>query len=153
MNSSSSTTRVSALAFIYENIRDLPVWFRKLTPGQVQDVAKLMTRWQSTENDSFLPVKEILPMEEIEQREVLRAVMASQGNVVKAAKALKVGKTTMYRKLRKWGYTVRNRLLLSQASALQNPATLTAIHLHKPIVPSRHESVERPIDGFPGVLR
>jgi hypothetical protein len=37
---------------------------------------------------------------------------------VKAAKLLKMGKTTLYRKLMQWGYSVQNRMLIEQAPAL-----------------------------------
>lgn len=113
MNATSSTIRLSSLAFIYENMRDFPTWFQKLTPAQIEDIAKMMIRWQSTGDDR------IQPMEEIEKREVLRAVMNCHGDAIRAAKALKIGKTTMYRKLKQWGYILEEQLLLAQASVLR----------------------------------
>jgi len=50
----------------------------------------------------------ILPMEEIEKREVLRAVVMCEGSILKAARLLRMGKTTVYRKLMQWGYSVQN---------------------------------------------
>jgi len=61
---------------------------------------------------------EIVPMEEIEKQEVYRAIRLCDGDVIKAAEALKMGRTTVYRKLQQWGYSVENRLLANQASAL-----------------------------------
>lgn len=113
MNSSPSLPRLSALAFLYENMRSFPIWLQKLTPGQLEDLAKLMIRWQSTTDNT------IEPLEEVEKREVLRAVMNCHGDTLKAAKALKIGKTTIYRKLKQWGYNLEKQLLLGQASVLR----------------------------------
>jgi len=72
-----------------------------------------MTQWQLPGED-----RSIVPMDEIERREMLRAVAWCGGIIVKAAAALKIGKTTLYRKLQRWGCKVQNRTLLAQASAL-----------------------------------
>ncbi|MGE5054965.1 MAG: helix-turn-helix domain-containing protein [Acidobacteriota bacterium] len=55
-------------------------------------------------------------MEEIEKREVLRAVVMCDGSILKAAKLLKMGKTSIYRKLMQWGYSVQHRLLTEHKS-------------------------------------
>lgn len=110
-----SLAKMSALAYVYDHMGDLPAWFRSLTPKQIESIAILMTRWQ-------LPTDyhKIVPIEEIERREVLRAVAISGGNVIKAAHALQVGKTTLYRRLRIWGYTVQNRILRAKESATKD---------------------------------
>ena len=115
--------RMSALAYLYDNMRDLPNWFRQLTPRQLEWIAELMTKWQ-------LPteVHAIMPMEEIERREILRAVAVCGGNALKAAQELKISKTSIYRKLKAWGYTVHNRTLLVQASALAGEAKKQGEH-------------------------
>ena len=53
-------------------------------------------------------------LQDLERDVILRAIRVCEGDMVKAAAALGIGKTTIYRKLREWGYTAR---LLSQASA------------------------------------
>lgn len=138
MNSLLSLPRLSALAFIYENMRDFPIWFQKLTPAQFEDVAKLMIRWQSTADNR------IQPLEEIEKREVLRAVMNYHGDALKAAKALNIGKTTMYRKLKQWGYVLEKELLIARASGLRGNGRTARQHYsnslpssNQPINPSR----------------
>lgn len=69
---------------------------------------------------------EILPFAEVEKREMARAITLCNGDVALAAKALKVGRTTLYRKIRQWGYSSGNRILLYQAAALaQVPAGAT----------------------------
>jgi hypothetical protein len=60
---------MSALAYLYDNLGDLPVWFRKLAPAQLQEVASVMMRWQLP-NQSH----SITALDEIERREALRAV-------------------------------------------------------------------------------
>src|SRR5438552_2748794 len=103
MNSPLPHARMSALAFLYDNMQDLPNWFRHLTPRQLEAIAGVMIQWQLP-NESRC----ILPMEQIERREVLRAVALCGGNAIQAAEALKIGKTTMYRKLKAWGYALGN---------------------------------------------
>jgi regulatory Fis family protein len=105
--------RMSALSYLYDNMCELPAWFRRLTPGQVADIADLLTRWRLP-NESHT----ILSKGELERREYLRAISICGGNLGKAAKALQIGKTTLYRKLKSWGYTAENRMAQAQAAAL-----------------------------------
>jgi transposase-like protein len=111
---SSSRVQMQATAFLYDHLSDFPVWIRKLTRGQLENIARVMTAWHVSVDERT----EIVPIEEVERREVLRAITLCGGNVLKAAAALGVGKTTIYRKLWQWGYSVENRLLVRQASAL-----------------------------------
>lgn len=117
MNSPLAAGQVSALAFLYDKAHEQCRWLRTLTPRQMQTIASLMMEWQRA-NDH----REILPLEEIERREIFRAVTFFEGNANQAAKSLRIGKTTIYRKLRRWGYTIKDRLLLVQASALGDAA-------------------------------
>ena len=123
MNSIIPRARMSALAFLYDNMRDLPNWLRHLRPGQLEEIAEVMTQWQ-------LPNEfhTVMPMEEIERRAILRAIALCGGNAMKAAEALKISKTTMYRKLRAWGYAVQTRTLLAQAYALASEAKKQGEH-------------------------
>ena len=116
-------TRMSALAYLYDRMQSLPGWFRKLTSGQVEDVAAVMAQWGLPGNDH-----DILPLEEVERREVLRAIRHCGGNITEAASALKIGKTTIYNKLRRWGYTDQSRILQAQASVLAGEARLRRGH-------------------------
>ena len=61
----------------------------------------------------------------------LRAVVMCEGNILKAAKLLKIGKTTVYRKLMQWGYSVQNRVLIEQPSALSGTNEAQTQDLHK----------------------
>ena len=114
MKSTSEIAHLNALAFLYDHLIDFPVWIRKLTRGQLENIARIMIAWPAALDGSA----EIVPMDEIEKREVVRAVSLCGGDVIKAAEALKMGKTTVYRKLKQWGYSVENRLLTHQASVL-----------------------------------
>lgn len=106
-------TQMSALAYLYDHVRELPGWFHRLTARQLQDVADLMVQWDVVSGN-----KSMLTMEQIEKREVLRVLAMCDGNIGKAANVLKLGKTTIYRKLVQWGYSVQNRILIENASAL-----------------------------------
>lgn len=124
MKSPSANSHMSALAFLYDHIRDFPAWFRRLTPSQLEDVASAMVQWQLPREEQY-----ILPAESIERREFLRAVALCDGNIERAAKALSVGRTTLYRKLKSWGYTVHNRTLLAQAAALSGETRTGREHI------------------------
>jgi hypothetical protein len=76
----------------------------------LENIARIMIAWPAALDGSA----EIVPMDEIEKREVVRPVTLRGGDVIKAAEALKIGKTTVYRKLKRWGYSVENRLLTHQ---------------------------------------
>ena len=119
---SSHTTYMRALGHIYSSLSDLPAWFRRLTPGQLQDIAKLMAQWyepSQKSNSEQRPITfgDILNLEQVERNVILVAIRTYNGDMVRAAGALGIGKTTIYRKLREWGYTARS---LSQASALES---------------------------------
>ena len=82
-----------------------------------------MVQWNVVSDD-----KTMLTMEQIEKREVLRVLALCDGNIVKAANVLKMGKTTIYRKLVQWGYSVQNRILVENASALAREGERQAKH-------------------------
>jgi regulatory Fis family protein len=111
---SSLNVQLHPVAFLYDHLSEFPIWMRKLTPGQLENIASVMIAWHATIGESV----EIVPLEEVEKRQMTRAITVCRGDVVEAAEALKVSKTTLYRKLRQWGYSIQNRLLVHQASVL-----------------------------------
>lgn len=117
MKSTSKIAHLNALAFLYDHQSEFPAWLRSLTHEQLVDVAKLMIALHSTSGGGG-----IVPIEEVEQREVLRAIMICGGDVAKAARALKMGKTTIYTKLRRWGDSMENRPSIHQAAGLARGA-------------------------------
>jgi DNA-binding NtrC family response regulator len=67
----------------------------------------------------------IRTLAEVEKEEILKAIMAT-GSVVDAAKALGVGKTAIYDKLRRYGLRVKANEILREMSRqrhLQIPET------------------------------
>jgi DNA-binding NtrC family response regulator len=117
MKSTSEIAQLESLAFLYVHQSELPYWLRGLTYAQLVDIAKLMTEWRSASSGQG-----IVPIDEVEQREIIRALTLCGGDVMKAARALKMGKTTIYKKLRRWGYSIENRRLIHQASGLAQGA-------------------------------
>jgi len=113
MNAFLPNSQMSALAYLYDQAQDLPAWFGQLTARQLKDIAGVMVQWKTADDNQG-----ILPMEAIEKREVLRAVVMCEGSILKAATLLKMGKTTVYRKLMQWGYSVHNRVLIERSPAL-----------------------------------
>jgi hypothetical protein len=103
-----------ALAFVYDNLDNFPAWVRKLAPGQLIQLAKIISDWAASD----LPSSRIIPLEETQKREVIRAVIACQGDLRAAAKELGIGKTTIYRLLHKWGLNRADWRLVVQARVL-----------------------------------
>jgi Bacterial regulatory protein, Fis family len=111
---SSFDVRMHAMAFLYDHLSDCAVWIRRLTPSQLNDIANVMVTWHATAYNAG----EIAPLAEVEKREITRAISLCGGDAVRAARALGIGKTTLYRKIKQWGYSINNHLLIHQASAL-----------------------------------
>ena len=105
---------MQALAFLYDNLSRLPIWVQRLTPGQMEQLAQVLNRWQVNGGG----LDKVQPLAEIERREVMRALALCKGDICAAAKELRIGKTTLYRRLKEWGFTSANWQAISQASAL-----------------------------------
>jgi transposase-like protein len=114
MNVSEINVLMHAVAYLYDHLGDCPVWMRRLTPGQLEHIAKLMVSWHAGLGGSC----EIQPLKQVEKQAITRAITLSGGDVIKAAKALGIGKTTLYRKMKQWGYSNENRVLIHKASVL-----------------------------------
>lgn len=85
-------------------------------PGNVRELqhlverAMIMTDERVINLDDFIadvnkrqPAREILNLEEIEKKTISNALKKHGGNVSKAAKELGLGRTTIYRKMEKYG--------------------------------------------------
>ncbi len=119
-----SNGHMEALAHVYTVLRDLPAWYRRLTPGQLRDIARLMADWKnppsavrSADQDRALGIPKL---KEVERELIHRAVSLCDGDIIRAANALGMSKTTIYRKLHVWG---EHPKLLSQAAALAADAS------------------------------
>ena len=127
----SSNNYLHALAFLYDNINDFPTWLRRLSPGQMEQIAAIMKSWESRLHSG----NEILPLEEVEKQALTRAVSLCDGDVPAAAKALRIGKTTLYRRLKHWGYSPESRRLVLQASVLARLPHARNVSVSKPLLP------------------
>jgi DNA-binding NtrC family response regulator len=113
-NYGESVSQMQALAFIYDHLSDFPSWVQRLTPRQMEQLAGILNRWQTSNGQC----EGVQPIDDIEKREFTRALALCRGDVCEAAKALGVGKTTLYRRLKEWGYSPSNWRVISQAAAL-----------------------------------
>jgi len=62
----------------------------------------LPSNLQHQSADQLLHTDDVVPMEEVERRAILRALRESGGDKLAAARLLKIGKTTLYRKLKQY---------------------------------------------------
>lgn len=116
-----NTTRIlHVLSFARDYLREAIKW-ENLPPAtafaaqQTHDlIAQLITELAA--ND-FRP----LTLAEIERHAILKAIPDAHGNIIQAAENLGIGKTTMYRRLRKYGVPVR-RYWLPKTSQQKFPA-------------------------------
>ena len=66
----------------------------------------------------------MLPLCEIEKREILKAIEYTKGDRTVAAALLGIGRTTLYRKLKEYGFDDGSSLSLSALSdALDSPSS------------------------------
>jgi DNA-binding NtrC family response regulator len=103
-------TQMDPLAYLYDHARDLPNWIQRLDPVQMRQLAVVLARWARVHDEGT-----VHSMEEIERHEFTHALIVFKGDVCAAAKALGVGKTTFYRKLKSWGFDACNWRLIYQA--------------------------------------
>ncbi|WP_430883629.1 sigma-54-dependent Fis family transcriptional regulator [Fusibacter sp. JL216-2] len=74
-----------------------------LTAKALPDYIKTNVRIENDESES---VKSVKTLAELEREAIQLAIAYSKGNLVKAAKSLGIGRTTLYRKIEKYGLTV-----------------------------------------------
>lgn len=79
-----------------------------LGSGPVLQIADLPTNLHYGSGEGMAPTDELVPLEELERRAVLRALRESGGDKMAAARLLGIGKTTLYRKLKQYEATPKN---------------------------------------------
>lgn len=87
------------------NVRELENAIERavaLGSGPVLHVGDLPTNLQHGAGERLPESDEILPLEELERRAILRALRESGGDKLAAARLLGIGKTTLYRKLKQY---------------------------------------------------
>ena len=88
------------------NVRELENAIERavaLSSGPILQIADLPSSLQFGSSDRFPEKDEMMPLEELERRAILRALRESGGDKLAAARMLGIGKTTLYRKLKEYG--------------------------------------------------
>jgi DNA-binding NtrC family response regulator len=78
-----------------------------LGSGPILHVGDLPTNLQHINGERLLHSDELLPLEELERRAILRALREAGGDKLAAARLLGIGKTTLYRKLKQYDAQAR----------------------------------------------
>ena len=87
------------------NVRELENAIERavaLGSGPILQVGDLPSNLQYGASESALQNDELLPLDELERRAILRALRESAGDKLAAARLLGIGKTTLYRKLKQY---------------------------------------------------
>jgi len=87
------------------NVRELENAIERavaLGSGPILHVADLPSNLQYPTSERAPERDEILPLEELERRAILRTLRETSGDKLTAARMLGIGKTTLYRKLKQY---------------------------------------------------
>jgi two-component system response regulator HydG len=74
-----------------------------LGSGPILHIADLPSNLQESSEENALRSDELMTLEELERRAILRALRETSGDKLAAARLLGIGKTTLYRKLKQYG--------------------------------------------------
>jgi two-component system response regulator HydG len=88
------------------NVRELENCIERavaLSSGPILHVVDLPSNLQSGSSERMPRSDELVPLEELERRAILRALKEAGGDKLAAARLLGIGKTTLYRKLKQYG--------------------------------------------------
>ena len=107
INTISSDAMARLIAYDWPgNVRELENAIERavaLSSGPILQIADLPSNLQFGSSDRFPEKDEMMPLEELERRAILRALRESGGDKLAAARMLGIGKTTLYRKLKEYG--------------------------------------------------
>jgi two-component system response regulator HydG len=85
------------------NVRELENAIERgvaLGSGPILHLADLPSNLQQASGEVSLDTDEVMPLEELERRAIVRALRETGGDKLAAARLLRIGKTTLYRKLK-----------------------------------------------------
>jgi DNA-binding NtrC family response regulator len=88
------------------NVRELENAIERavaLGSGPILHIADLPSNLQESSEEHALRSDELMTLEELERRAILRALRETSGDKLAAARLLGIGKTTLYRKLKQYG--------------------------------------------------
>jgi len=94
------------------NVRELENAIERavaLGSGPILHVADLPTNLQYPTTERAPDKNELLPLEELERRAILRTLLETAGDKLAAARILGIGKTTLYRKLKQYHLEAESR--------------------------------------------
>jgi DNA-binding NtrC family response regulator len=80
-----------------------------LGSGPLLHVADLPSNLQYSAAERMPQTDEVLPLDELERRAILRALQEAGGDKLAAARLLGIGKTTLYRKLKQYDAALRSQ--------------------------------------------
>jgi len=87
------------------NVRELENAIERavaLGSGPIIHIADLPSNLQYPTTDQLPARNELIPLEELERRAILRTLRETAGDKLAAARILGIGKTTLYRKLKQY---------------------------------------------------
>lgn len=87
------------------NVRELENAIERavaLGSGPIVHIADLPSNLQYASGEHLPDPDEVVPLEELERRAILRALRETAGDKLAAARLLGIGKTTLYRKLKQY---------------------------------------------------
>jgi two-component system response regulator HydG len=87
------------------NVRELENAIERaiaLGTGPILHVGDLPSNLQYGSGERLPQNDELLPLDELERRAIMRALRESGGDKLAAARMLRIGKTTLYRKLKQY---------------------------------------------------
>jgi two-component system response regulator HydG len=87
------------------NVRELENAIERamaLGSGPILHLGDLPTNLQQSTGDTLPDTDEVVPLEELERRAIMRALRETGGDKLAAARLLGIGKTTLYRKLKQY---------------------------------------------------
>ena len=85
------------------NVRELENAIERgvaLGSGPILHLADLPSNLQQASGESSPDADEVVPLDELERRAIVRALRETAGDKLAAARLLGIGKTTLYRKLK-----------------------------------------------------
>jgi DNA-binding NtrC family response regulator len=95
------------------NVRELENAIERaiaLGSGPILHVGDLPTSLQYGTGERLPQNDELLPLDEMERRAILRALREAGGDKLAAARILRIGKTTLYRKLKQYKTEIQPEL-------------------------------------------